>query len=64
MLRGDGLGQDVRVEFDHVVAVTADGADVAAFFAAFGAGEVFGGEERGGGWGAAEYDVGFSHVFF
>lgn len=61
---GDGLAEDVRVHFDHVGSVAADGADVAALSAALGAGEEFGGEERGEAGCAEEYGIGAPHVFF
>lgn len=64
MVRTDGLAQNVGMDFTHVRAVTADRADVSAFFPAFGAGEVFGREERGGAGRAEEDDVGFADVFF
>ena len=60
----DGLAQDVRVHFKHVRSVAADGADVAAFSAAFGAGEEFGGEERRDAGRAEENGVRPAHVFF
>ena len=45
MFGGDGLAEDFGVEFDHVRAIAAYGADIAAFFAAFAAGEDFRGEQ-------------------
>lgn len=44
--------------------IAADGADVAAFSAAFGAGEEFGGEERREAGRAEENGVRAAHVFF
>lgn len=52
------------MDFTHVGTVAADSADVSAFFAAFGAGEVFGWEERGSAGRAEEDDVRFADVFF
>lgn len=57
MVGRDGLAQDVRVDLDHVRSVAADGAEVAPLAAAFGAGEQFGGEERGEACGAEEDGV-------
>ncbi len=44
--------------------VAADGGDVAAFFAAFAAGEVFVREKGGGAGGAEEDGIGFADVVF
>ena len=62
MVRGDGVGEDVRVDLAHVGPVAADGADVAALFAALGAGEELGREERCCARGAEEEGVSFPDV--
>ena len=64
VLAGDGLAQDVGMDLGHVGPVAADEADVAALLAALGAGEVFGGEERGGAGRAEEDGVGLADVVF
>ena len=58
----DGLDEDIRMQFEHVGAIAADGADVAGFAAALGVREVFGGEQGGGAGRAEEYDVWFADV--
>ena len=61
---GNSLAEDVRVQLEHVWAVGADHAEVAALLAALGGGKEFGGEEGGGGGRAAEDSVGFADVLF
>lgn len=64
MLHRDGLAEDVRVQFDHVVPITAYRADISPLLPAFRRGEVFRREKGGGARGAAEDGVGFADVFF
>ena len=64
VFRRDGLPNDVRMQFNHRMAITANRADIPSLLPAFRAGEQFGGEQRRGGRRAAENGVGFAHVVF
>lgn len=59
----DSLAQNVGMDLTHVGAVTAYGAYISPFLSAFGAGEVFSWEKRGGARRAEKDGICLADVF-